>query len=248
MISGIRPEKAASRPLGNRAPHFKVAGTSLHESTAAYPVRRFTSAAEFQRALCRHGDDRYRFVGAAYSRRPCSAGLSSWPYRPARESRADVAGSGFVRGVVGQDLVRGRGKPWDPRRGQAALPVRSGELVHLCLHQPAAYLYALWLDLKGQVDPLHPWARDFRTLAMAEAPHAPGLPSRAERRLADNRSQRFGAVSSGQTYAAAGEDRSGRIDRADAAVAVEKSPGAYRVAASIPASRSRRSTAPFTAA
>jgi hypothetical protein len=54
-----------------------------------------------------------------------------------------------------------------------ALPVRRGELVHLevRLNQPA-YLYLLWLDSRGRVDPLYPWARDFRTLPAAEAPRA----------------------------------------------------------------------------
>ena len=55
------------------------------KALAADPTRRFTSAAEFQPAYAASGGDRYGWSGPRYSRRPCSAGLSPWPYRPARE-------------------------------------------------------------------------------------------------------------------------------------------------------------------
>jgi hypothetical protein len=58
-------------------------------------------------------------------------------------------GQGVKRGLRVQEL--------------GALPVRRGEQVHLVvrLNQPA-YCYLMWLDGQGHVDPLYPWARDFR--------------------------------------------------------------------------------------
>jgi tetratricopeptide (TPR) repeat protein len=52
-----------------------------------------------------------------------------------------------------------------------ALPVRNGEMVHLeaRLNQ-RAYVYLLWLDSQGNVDPLYPWERDFRRLPSAQTP------------------------------------------------------------------------------
>ncbi len=52
-----------------------------------------------------------------------------------------------------------------------ALPVRKGELVHLeaRLNQPA-YIYLIWVDSQGQVDPLYPWDRDFKVLPPPTTP------------------------------------------------------------------------------
>jgi predicted Ser/Thr protein kinase len=52
-----------------------------------------------------------------------------------------------------------------------ALPVRLGEQVHLKveLNRPA-YLYLVWLDGQGRVEPLYPWSRDFGARPATESP------------------------------------------------------------------------------
>jgi hypothetical protein len=53
----------------------------------------------------------------------------------------------------------------------AALPVRNGEKVHLEVRlSRMAYVYLLWLDSQGNVDPLYPWKRNFRQLPPSQTP------------------------------------------------------------------------------
>ncbi len=94
-----------------------------------------------------------------------------------------------VDGLSGELLL----KVWTPgpggKRGLTvgedddALPVRKGELVHLeaRVNQPA-YIYLIWVDSQGQVDPLYPWDRDFKVLPPPKSPqtvlHSPPEESR----------------------------------------------------------------------
>jgi hypothetical protein len=74
-----------------------------------------------------------------------------------------------VTSIVGQILsMNGGGKRGLRVDERGALPVRTGEYVHVevWVNQPA-YLYLLWLDSQGHVDPLYPWERDFKKLGEA---------------------------------------------------------------------------------
>ena len=148
------------------------------KALAANPARRFASAAEFQRAL-RNYRRRPLRVGGALLIAACAVGVLLVLSRPERSPRLEgleAATANATRPLSG-DLTL---KVWSPGTGgkrglrveePGALPVRRGELVHLeaRVNQPA-YLYLLWLDSQGRVDPLYPWVRDFRTPPVADAP------------------------------------------------------------------------------
>ena len=150
------------------------------KALAAHPARRFASAAEFQRAL-RNYRRRPLRVGGALLIAACAVGVFLVLSRPGRSPHLEgleAATANATRPLSG-DLTL---KVWSPGTGgkrglrveePGALPVRRGELVHLevRVNQPA-YLYLLWLDSQGRVDPLYPWARDFRTPSVADASRA----------------------------------------------------------------------------
>jgi serine/threonine protein kinase len=103
--------------------------------------------------------------------------------------RAGTAGEEKPAALSGELIL----KVWTPgpggKRGLIvgedadALPVRKGELVHLeaRLNQPA-YVYLIWVDSQGQVDPLYPWNRTFKVLPATVSPqtvlHSPPEESR----------------------------------------------------------------------
>jgi hypothetical protein len=84
--------------------------------------------------------------------------------QPQPPAPGSLAGELTVR-VWSQDAGGKRGLRVDE---PGALPVRTGERVQLevWVNQPA-YLYVLWLDSQGHVDPLYPWERDFKKLGEA---------------------------------------------------------------------------------
>ena len=112
--------------------------------------------------------------------------------QPGPDGSPGMAGTagGEKRAALSGELIL---KVWTPgpggKRGLTvgedadALPVRNGELVHLevRLNQPA-YIYLIWVDSQGQVDPLYPWNRDFKFLPPATSPqtvlHSPPEESR----------------------------------------------------------------------
>ena len=147
---------------------------------AAQPARRFGSASDFQRALRGYRRRPLR-VGGAGLIAVCALGVLLTLIRresPPRLEGLEAATANATRPLSGELILEVWSTGTGGKRGlrveePGALPVRRGELVHLeaRVNQPA-YLYLLWLDGQGRVDPLYPWIRDFRAPREADAPRA----------------------------------------------------------------------------
>lgn len=135
------------------------------KALAVAPNQRYASVGEFARAL-RKFVHRPRFIGAclALSVLLLMVGLAL-AFRPSKPPASPAAGA-----LSGELIVR----IWSPDESKkglvvgkdfGVLPTHNGEKVHLeaRVNQPA-YLYLLWLDSKGNVDPLYPWNRTFDKL------------------------------------------------------------------------------------
>ncbi len=133
------------------------------KALAADPARRFTSAAEFQRALRRERRRPFRFVGAARFAAAVLGGLVAMaiPPRPRTDSPASP-----VQALSGELSVKVWSEVEVNRRGidvaeQGALPVRSGELVHLRSHQPAGLSLCALARFEGTGRPAAPLGQGF---------------------------------------------------------------------------------------
>jgi serine/threonine protein kinase len=149
------------------------------KAMAADPDQRYRSAGELERALRRY--QRSPVLAAAGMLltvavlgvylcqtliRPAISLPTDAPTSLAVPAPATLQLAAPAQHLSGELILRIWMKGAHGKRGlrvdePGALPVRTGELVHLevLVNQPA-YLYLLWLDGKGNVDRLYPWSRD----------------------------------------------------------------------------------------
>jgi serine/threonine-protein kinase len=147
------------------------------KALSADPARRYPSAAALEQDLHRYlRRPRRMAVAGATVAGLLAVAVLAWPRNQGVPSGQAVLpsppGASAVRAeprpaVLSGDLtVRvwssgARGKHGLRVQDLGALPVRTGEQVHLeaRLTEPA-YVYLLWVDGKGEVDALYPWGRD----------------------------------------------------------------------------------------
>ncbi|MDG3008299.1 serine/threonine protein kinase [Paludisphaera mucosa] len=150
------------------------------KALAPHPGQRYASADEFRKAL---GGPRRRVLSAALSLaglavlavaiavvirgrdRPRASAATPPALTPAASSEGGPLKGQLQVRIYTPDRLQGRlglarhGVPLD---APGALPVRQGEQVQLeATAAPPAYLYLIWIDSRGHIDPLYPWSRRF---------------------------------------------------------------------------------------
>lgn len=172
-------------------PHVPVALEQIcMKALAPDTDQRYASAGAFERALRRYLRRRQRrIVAATLASALAVAALATAvtiPFLPQRlgtqpePPRTSGAPEALVP-LTGELIAR----VWSPDSGKrglrigedaAALPVRTGEQVHVeaRLNQPA-YVYLLWLDANGMPVPLYPWHENeiVSDLTTPPPPHPP---------------------------------------------------------------------------